>query len=80
MFVNSTISLEGVVASLRKSGDFAQDNLVIGCFGWDPFAALLSNRIYMVRQDVDLMMRELFIMIVADRTETRNVIQVPPII
>lgn len=56
LFVNSTISLDGVVRWLR-----ARDrHVTFGCFDWDPFAALLEGNVGMVRQDVHAMVEAAF--------------------
>lgn len=60
MFVNSTISLEGVVGWIKRSGHYNGQSPVIGCFDWDPFAALLGEDIEMVRQDVPEMLNAVF--------------------
>lgn len=58
LFVNSTITLEGVVRWLRRT---APDSTTeIGAFDWDPFAALLSDVVAMVEQDVTRMLDEVF--------------------
>lgn len=62
IFVNSTITLEGVVRWLDK-----QDKQYrFGCFDWDPFAALLKENVGMVQQDVDAMLDETFEVIESD--------------
>lgn len=60
MFVNSTISLEGVMRWIKSSAYYGTEQPVIGCFDWDPFVALLSNDIHMVRQDVAGMLNAVF--------------------
>lgn len=80
MFVNSTISLEGVVTSLRKDSETSDEKMVIGCFDWDPFAAMLGDHIFMVRQDVDTMMEALFEMIQKGDHTACNTVQVQPIL
>jgi len=80
MFVNSTISLEGVVTSLRQNGRFDHDEIVIGCFDWDPFAAMLNDRIFMVRQDVDGMMGALFRLIEEGGKSGCQTIEIAPIL
>ncbi|CCG85609.1 LacI family DNA-binding transcriptional regulator [Erwinia piriflorinigrans] len=62
-FVNSTISLEGVLRFL-SGRDALEVNRrqAIGCFDWDPFVAMLGQDIIMVRQDVNAMMAQVFSM------------------
>lgn len=78
MFVNSTISLEGVMRWLKASGYLAEKQPVMGCFDWDPFVALLGNDIEMVRQDVDGMLKAVFEII--DTGVSRDaLIEIPPL-
>ncbi len=61
-FVNSTISLEGVVRWLRGHGA-AVPPVRLGCFDFDPFAELLEETVAMVRQDVHGLLAALFSLI-----------------
>lgn len=59
LFVNSTISLEGVVrwhSELVRGADFVR----YGCFDWDPFGAFLPGNIGMIEQDVTTMLGKVF--------------------
>lgn len=78
MFVNSTISLEGVMRWIKRSGHYADRTPVIGCFDWDPFAALLGDEIEMVRQDVQGMLDAVFNFIDSGTT-TNSLTEIPPI-
>ncbi len=60
LFVNSTITLEGVVHWLNGLGAQARGNIRYGCFDWDPFAALLGGNVGMVQQDVPAMLAKVF--------------------
>ncbi|HSG34163.1 MAG TPA: LacI family DNA-binding transcriptional regulator, partial [Sphingomonadaceae bacterium] len=55
IFVNSTISLEGV---MRWHSELAAgaDHVRFGCFDWDPFGSYLPGNIAMVEQDVGTML------------------------
>lgn len=78
MFVNSTITLEGVVRWLRRRGPQPGGVARLGCFDWDPFAALLDETIEMVRQDAPRMLDAVFEII--DRDDfAPKLIEVPPI-
>ncbi len=79
MFINSTISLEGVMRWIRRSGHLDDRSLVLGCFDWDPFVTLLGNGIEMVRQDVPGMLNKVFELIESGANKP-IVIQVPPLI
>nr|WP_194245706.1 substrate-binding domain-containing protein [Donghicola mangrovi] len=52
IFVNSTITLEGVVFWLQSLPPERAAEIRYGSFDWDPFGALLSQSVGMVRQDV----------------------------
>ncbi len=86
-FVNSTISLEGVVRWLRGHGAAAPP-VRLGCFDFDPFAELLEETVAMVRQDVDGLLAALFRLIDGQAptdpgrtsgTDTAPVILIPPL-
>jgi LacI family fructose operon transcriptional repressor len=78
MFVNSTISLEGVIRWLKQSKHFGDVSPTLGCFDWDPFVDMLSDEIEMVRQDVDGMLRAVFDIIDQGKSD-EMVIELPPI-
>ncbi|MGV8955947.1 MAG: hypothetical protein ACOH2M_32945 [Cypionkella sp.] len=79
LFVNSTITLEGVVRWLKDTDHLAGYPARLGCFDWDPFAALLYENIEMVRQDVPQMLDTLF-KVIDDRNHPSQLITVPPIL
>lgn len=60
LFVNSTITLEGVVRWLNRLENAVRTDIRYGCFDWDPFAALLPENVGMVQQDVPTMLRKVF--------------------
>ena len=60
IFVNSTISLEGVTNWFVRKNSQDLDKMALGCFDWDPFAAMIGKNTAMVRQDVPAMMELLF--------------------
>ncbi len=60
IFVNSTITLEGVIRWLTARGRLIDGSIRFGCFGWDPFAALLPGNVGMVQQDVGAMLDRIF--------------------
>lgn len=59
IFVNSTITLEGVVRWFRDL-DKGAHLVRYGCFDWDPFGAFLPNNVGMVEQNVEGMLDEAF--------------------
>lgn len=78
LFVNSTISLEGVVQWLRRAGAEAEPLPPMGCFDWDPFVSLLAHDIEMVKQDVPAMLEAVFEIVDAGETgEQRR--EIPPL-
>lgn len=59
LFVNSTISLEGVVRWHRELENGAE-KVRYGCFDWDPFGSFLPGNVGMVEQDVTTMLSTAF--------------------
>lgn len=59
IFVNSTITLEGVVMWRSQLGRLA-GRVRYGCFDWDPFGKYLPGNIGMVEQDVKTMLDTAF--------------------
>lgn len=78
MFVNSTISLEGVMRWLRGRSAPEVAAMKLACFDWDPFAEMLADGIVMIRQDVEAMVSRLFDLIDSGDREIR-VIEIPTI-
>ena len=79
MFVNSTISLEGVLRWIKKEQPGLLQAAAIGCFDWDPLVDLLSENILMVKQDVPTMLDALW-KLIAENESDRDVVQIPPIV
>ncbi len=80
IFVNSTISLEGVVDWLGQYHRDALDSILFGSFDWDPFAQYMARNIFSVRQDVPAMLDAMFRIIDSDQPHPAKVIQVEPIV
>ena len=76
LFVNSTITLEGVVRWLYSQSREARAAIRYGCFDWDPFAALLPANVGMARQDVVSMLELAFRLLDAE-PDTVSSQQVP---
>lgn len=78
LFINSTISLEGLLPLIDADakGDIQP---VVGCFDWDPFAARTSPNMAMVKQDVSSMLDALFDMIEGAEDHIR-LVQIPTIV
>ncbi|MEZ8142705.1 LacI family transcriptional regulator [Enterovibrio norvegicus FF-33] len=75
LFVNSTISLEGVVSwqsGLPDGGAMIR----YGCFDWDPFGSFLPGNVGMVEQDVETMLANVF-NLVGKTESTTELIKVP---
>lgn len=80
IFVNSTISLEGVVRWLNRGKQDTTYKIKLGCFDWDPFAALLREDITMVRQDIPAMVSSVFRIMGQEIENSNELIEIPPII
>ncbi|WP_312530481.1 substrate-binding domain-containing protein [Paracoccus sp. (in: a-proteobacteria)] len=78
MFVNSTISLEGVMRWIGRAKAQGLDQIQLGCFDWDPFAEMLGTGIVMIRQDVETMLSQLFALIDEGAVQPRK-IEIAPI-
>ncbi len=78
LFVNSTISLEGVMRWMSASDYVGEKQLSMGCFDWDPFVALLGNDIEMVKQNVPAMLDAVFKIIDSGETD-KHLIEIPPL-
>lgn len=63
LFVNSTITLEGVARWLWNNESSFVTQVRYGCFDWDPFAAQLPNNVGMAQQDVIPMLEAVFEML-----------------
>lgn len=69
LFVNSTISLEGVVRWYSEL-DSGADLVRYGCFDWDPFGSFLPGNVGMVEQDVTAMLTKAFELMGTSGTST----------
>lgn len=78
-FVNSTITLEGVVRWINRVFPHHQGKVRYGCFDYDSFAAQLPENVGMVEQDVDGMLAKTFELI-ESRTDTKEHFLVPCIL
>ena len=78
-FVNSTITLEGVVRWINRIFPHHQGAVRYGCFDYDSFAAQLPENVGMVEQDVDGMLAKAFALI-ESRTDTQEHFLIPCIL
>ena len=76
LFVNSITALEGLVGFLRPGGDVVEP--VVACFDWDPFAAMLSPPVLMMRQDVEGLVAACFRILDEERPDPGLRVIVPP--
>lgn len=80
VFVNSTISLEGILQWLGETQPRALETTVFGSFDWDPFATYAAKKLYSVRQDVDAMVAAMFQIIDADQAPANVLTQIEPVV
>ncbi len=73
LFVNSTISLEGVVR-WHSELEGGADQVRYGCFDWDPFGSFLPGNVGMVEQDVTTMLIKGFELIGRPATSTGQIL------
>lgn len=79
LFINSTISLEGLLAFIQSANGSDTAPPIVGCFDWDPFAARIGPNLRMVKQDVQTMLNALFQLIEQPDSPIQQV-EVPTII
>ncbi|WP_075181112.1 substrate-binding domain-containing protein [Pantoea sp. 1.19] len=79
LFVNSTISLEGVMRWMDSAGLVGERQLTMGCFDWDPFVSLLGHDIEMMKQNVPAMLDAVFALIDSGGGGDTTLIEVPPL-
>lgn len=77
IFVNSTITLEGIAHWFNKQGHNMSET-VFGCFDWDPLAAVFNPHFLMVRQNVPAMVDRLFQLIDESPLSGNDLIEVEP--
>lgn len=64
-FVNSSINLEGLLRFMGRHDGETFDDIVVGCFDYDPFASFLPFPVYMIRPDTPLMLENAFELLAA---------------
>ena len=79
LFVNSTISFEGVVRFLRTLSVDEVCKCAIGCFDWDPYIELLHFPVMMIRQDVSQMINEAYRLLDLKSRSGANIHLIPTI-
>ncbi|WP_442902595.1 substrate-binding domain-containing protein [Frigidibacter sp. MR17.24] len=80
IFVNSTITLEGVVHWIQSLDPAVAAAIRYGTFDYDPFGALLPQSVGMVEQDVAGLVAELLRQMAKGAEAPRRVINVPCIL
>ncbi len=60
IFFNSTLNLEGLLGVLARHPEFSPADLVVGCVDYDPFASFLPFPVFMLEQDVEVMLAKAF--------------------
>ncbi len=77
IFVNSTITLEGIARWFHQQGHNMSE-IVFGCFDWDPLAAVFNPHFLMVRQNVPIMVERLFDLMDGPPSSADEVIEIQP--
>ncbi|MEK1886460.1 MAG: LacI family DNA-binding transcriptional regulator [Phyllobacterium sp.] len=60
LFVNSSINFEGLLRFMAHHPNETFQDLVVGCYDYDPFGSFLQFPVIMIRQDVDGMITKAF--------------------
>lgn len=76
LFVNSITALEGFTGFMRSATRVAGP--CVACFDWDPFAAMLSLPVLMMRQDVEGLVAACFAILDGDGADPDALVVVPP--
>ncbi|MCB1501146.1 MAG: LacI family DNA-binding transcriptional regulator [Bauldia sp.] len=66
LFINSAFAFEGVLKYFSTLPPEAFNNIVVGCYDYDPFASFMHFPVIMVRQNVDRLIAEAFRIIESD--------------
>lgn len=78
LFINSTIAFEGVFRFLKSLPHAALNNVVIGCYDWDPFLSHLQFPVAMVRQNGEELIANAFHLIENNADTEPNLTLVRP--
>lgn len=78
LLVNSTLAFEGVVRFLKRLPPEELQQCTFGCYDWDPFAAMLSFPLLMVRQNIEGLLHEAFRIIDSGAFAKKSVIEIKP--
>jgi len=80
LFVNSSINFEGLLRFMAQHPNEAFQDLVVGCYDYDPFGSFLQFPVIMIRQDVDGMITKAFEIMSETRPEIRTWLVQPELI
>ena len=80
LFVNSAISLEGIVRWLNRHQRDALETMVLGSFDWDPFAQYIAKNVVTIRQDAPAMLDAMFKLIDSGEMPQNHLIEIEPIV
>lgn len=59
-FINSAINFEGLLRFMGKHDGEAFDDIVVGCFDYDPFGSFMPFPVYMIRPNITEMLEKGF--------------------
>ncbi|MCG8594418.1 MAG: substrate-binding domain-containing protein [Kiloniellales bacterium] len=80
LLVNSTIAFEGGLSFLGTLPPPTVEDLVLGCYDYDPFVRYLRFPVVMVRQDVGGLIREAFRLLTSGATSPKTVRVTPSLV
>lgn len=79
-FINSSINFEGLLRFMgQHDGEVFQD-IVVGCFDYDPFGSFMPFPVYMIRQNIPEMLEKGFELIKEQSLPARIVIVQPELV
>ena len=71
-------AFEGVLKYFSTLPIEAFNNIVVGCYDYDPFASFMHFPVIMMRQNVDRLIAEAFRIIESDDVDPATVLQIEP--
>lgn len=80
LFINSTINMEGLLRFIARHPDVSLQDLVVGCYDYDPFGSFLPFPVLMIRQNIEEMLAKAFELIESRTTLPQTVLIVPELI
>ncbi|MCJ8509442.1 LacI family DNA-binding transcriptional regulator [Rhizobium lemnae] len=79
-FINSSINFEGLLRFMGKHDGEAFEDIVVGCFDYDPFGSFLPFPVYMIRPNISEMLEKGFELLDIENDTARIVLIEPQLV